>query len=159
MKNVPVTRRILRFRLGVLFLLLPCITFAGDPTPTTTDSAYDAMKFEASEIIVKFKEGTPQAIVQSLLLGEGMSILYEMDLQFEGRKDLARTEVTDDPIREFQNWTRSDEFKEAEAERDAAVEAAREGFEADEEAVRSRREFEEKKTTPAPSGERGTLSP
>jgi len=37
------------------------------------------MKFEASEIIVKFKEGTPQAIVQSLLLGEGMSILYEMD--------------------------------------------------------------------------------
>ena len=79
MKNVPVTPRILRFLLVVLFLLPPCLTFAGDPTPTTTDSAYGAMKFEAGEIIVKFKDGIPQAIVQSLLLGEGMSILYEMD--------------------------------------------------------------------------------
>ncbi len=82
MKNIPMipmTRRILRFLLVVLFLLLPCLTFAGDPTPTTPDPAPGAMEFKAGEIIVKFKEGTPQANVQSALLAEDLSILDELD--------------------------------------------------------------------------------
>ena len=86
------TRRILNFLLVIVFLFLPCLTFAGDPTPTTTDPAppsspptlggmkggRGAMEFEAGEIIVKFREGISQASVQSLLLAEDMSILDEM---------------------------------------------------------------------------------
>ena len=37
------------------------------------------MEFETGEIIVKFKEGIPQASVKSLLLAEGMSVLNELD--------------------------------------------------------------------------------
>ena len=76
---IPMTRRILLFLLVVLFLLLPCLAFAGDPTPTTTDPACGAMEFKAGEIIVKFKEGTPQANVQSVLLAEDLSVLDELD--------------------------------------------------------------------------------
>ena len=76
---IPMTRRILRFLLVVLFLLLPCLTFAGDPTPTTTDPAPAPMEFKAGEIIVKFKEGIPQANVQSMLFAEDLSILDEPD--------------------------------------------------------------------------------
>ena len=82
MKNIPMipmTRRILRFLLVVLFLLLPCLTFAGDPMPTTTDPAPGAMEFKAGEIIVKFKESIPQANVQSVLLAEDVSVLDELD--------------------------------------------------------------------------------
>ena len=79
MKNVPVTRRILNLLLAVLFLLLPCLAFAEDPMPTTTDPACGAMEFKAGEIIVKFKEGAPQANVQSVLLAEDLSILDEPD--------------------------------------------------------------------------------
>lgn len=75
---IPMTRRILRFLLVVLFLLLPCLAFAGDPTPTTSDPAPGAMEFKVGEIIVKFKEGIPQANVQSVLLAEDLSILDEL---------------------------------------------------------------------------------
>jgi subtilisin family serine protease len=79
MKNVPMTRRISHLLLVVLFLLLPCLSFAEEPMPTTTDPAYGGMEFKAGEIIVKFKEGTPKASVQSLLLAEKAEILDEMD--------------------------------------------------------------------------------
>ena len=79
MKNVPMTRRILNLLLAVLFLLLPCLAFAEEPKPTTIAPACGAMEFKAGEIIVKFKEGIPQANVQSLLLAEELEILDEMD--------------------------------------------------------------------------------
>ncbi len=79
MKNLPMTRGILHLLLAVLFLLLPCLAFAEEPKPTTTDPAYDAMEFKAGEIIVKLKEGIPKASVQSLLLAEDISILDELD--------------------------------------------------------------------------------
>jgi hypothetical protein len=86
-------KSILRFLLAVLVLISPCLTFAEEPKPMTTDSppllspptlggkegGCGAREFEAGEIIVKFRDGVPQASVQSLLLAEGMSILYEMD--------------------------------------------------------------------------------
>jgi thermitase len=78
MKNLPMTRRILNVLLAALFLLLPCLTFAEEPTQTTNDPAYGAMEFKAGEIIVKFKEGIPKASVPSLLLAENLSILDEM---------------------------------------------------------------------------------
>ncbi len=82
MKNIPMIpmiRRILLFLLVTFLLFLPCLAFAGDPTPTTTDPAPGAMEFKAGEIIVKFKEGTPQANVQSVLLAEDLSVLDEPD--------------------------------------------------------------------------------
>ncbi|MGA9351891.1 MAG: S8 family serine peptidase [Anaerolineae bacterium] len=69
----------LHFLLVVLFLLLPCFSFAEEPIPTTTDPACGAMEFEAGEIIVKFREGVPQASVQSLLLSEDVEVLDEME--------------------------------------------------------------------------------
>ena len=78
MKNVPMTRRILNLLLTVLFLLLPCLAFAEEPKPTATNPACGAMEFKAGEIIVKFKEGIPQASVKSLLLAEDMSVLDEL---------------------------------------------------------------------------------
>jgi len=79
MKNVPMTRRILNLLLAVLFLLLPCLAFAGEPEPMTTNPAYGAMEFKAGEIIVKFREGISRASIQSLLLAEELEILDEMD--------------------------------------------------------------------------------
>ena len=109
MKGAPMIKSILHFLLVVLLLLLPCLAFAEEPMPRTTDPAlpsspptlrqpFDgaqdkaqgaafggkeegrgAMEFKAGEIIVKFKEGIPQAGVQSLLLAEDISILDEMD--------------------------------------------------------------------------------
>ena len=78
MKNVPMTRRILRFILVGLFLLLPCLSFAGEPEPMTTNPAYGAMEFKAGEIIVKFKEDIPKASIQSLLLAEKVEVLNEL---------------------------------------------------------------------------------
>jgi len=78
MKGAPMTKSILHFFSVVLFLLLPCLAFAEEPMPTTTDPARGAMKFKAGEIIVKFKEGIPQARIQPLLLTGDMSILDEM---------------------------------------------------------------------------------
>ena len=72
------TRRILNLLLTVLFLLLPCLAFAEEPKPTATNPACGAMEFKAGEIIVKFKEGIPQASVKSLLLAEDMSVLDEL---------------------------------------------------------------------------------
>ena len=79
MKNVPMTRRILNLLLAVLFLLLPCLAFAGEPEPMTTNPAYGAMEFKAGEIIVKFREGISRASIQSLLLAEELEILDELD--------------------------------------------------------------------------------
>lgn len=79
MKSAPMLKSISHFLLVVLFFLLPCFSFAEEPIPTTTDPACGAMEFEAGEIIVKFREGIPQASVQSLLLAEEVSILDEMD--------------------------------------------------------------------------------
>ncbi len=101
MKGAPTIKSILHFLLVVLVLLLPCLAFAEEPIPRTTDPASPsspptlrqaqdaalggkeggrgAMEFKAGEIIVKFKEGIPQAGVQSLLLAEDISILDEMD--------------------------------------------------------------------------------
>ncbi len=93
MKGAPTIKSILHFLLVVLVLLLPCLAFAEEPMPRTTDPApplsppmlggmkggRGAMEFKAGEIIVKFKEGIPQAGVQSLLLAEDISILDEMD--------------------------------------------------------------------------------
>ena len=92
MKNVPMIRRILNLLLAVLFLLLPCLSFADEPTPTITNSAPSSspelggkeggrggMEFKAGEIIAKFKEDIPKASVQSLLLTEELEILDEMD--------------------------------------------------------------------------------
>ena len=79
MKGAPMIKSILRFLMVVLFLLFPCFAFAEEPMPRTTDPACGTMEFKAGEIIVKFKEGIPQARVQSLLLAEDVSILDEMD--------------------------------------------------------------------------------
>ena len=93
MKGAPMIKRILHFLLVVPFLLLPCLAFAEEPMPTTTDPAPPSspptlggkeggrgvMEFKAGEIIVKFKEGIPQSGVQSLLLTEDISILGEID--------------------------------------------------------------------------------
>ncbi len=79
MKNVPMLERISLFLLIVFLLLLPCLSSAEEPTPTTADPAYGAAEFKAGEIIVKFKEGMPKASVQSLLLAEDLEILDEMD--------------------------------------------------------------------------------
>ena len=79
MKGAPMIKSILHFLMVVLFLLFPCFGFAEEPMPRTTDPACGTMEFKAGEIIVKFKEGIPQARVQSLLLAEDVSILDEMD--------------------------------------------------------------------------------
>ena len=79
MKGASMIKRILHFLLIIPFLLFPCLAFAEEPMPTTTNLALDAEEFKAGEIIVKFKEGIPQAGVQSLLLAENISILDEMD--------------------------------------------------------------------------------
>jgi thermitase len=79
MKHVPMIRRVLHLLLVVLFLLLPCLTFAEEPKPTANSQACGAMEFKAGEIIVKFKEGISQASVQSLLLTEDVEVLDEMD--------------------------------------------------------------------------------
>ncbi len=94
MKSIPMTKSVLHFILVVLFLLPPCLAFAEGPKPPTTDAAppsspptlggkeeggHGAMELKAGEIIVKFKEGVPQASIQSLLLAEDISILDEMD--------------------------------------------------------------------------------
>ena len=101
MKGAPMLKSISHFLLAVLFLLIPCFVFAEEPIPTTTDlpplsspptlrpcsgqalggkeGRHGAMEFEAGEIIVKFREGIPQASVQSLLLAEEVSILDEME--------------------------------------------------------------------------------
>jgi subtilisin family serine protease len=79
MKGASMIKSTLHFLLVVLFLLLPCFSFAEEPIPTTTDPACGAMEFEAGEIIVKFREGISQASIQSLLLAEEVSILDEME--------------------------------------------------------------------------------
>ena len=79
MKSAPMLKSISHFLLAVLFLLIPCFAFAEEPIPTTTDPACGAMEFEAGEIIVKFREGVPQASVQSLLLSEDVEVLDEME--------------------------------------------------------------------------------
>ena len=79
MKGAPMLKNISHFLLPVLFLLLPCFSFAEEPIPATIDPACGAMEFEAGEIIVKFREGIPQASVQSLFLAEEVSILDEME--------------------------------------------------------------------------------
>ena len=72
-------KSVLRFLLAVIVLIVPCLTFAEEPKPTIIAPACDARDFEAGEIIVKFKDGVPQASVQSLLLAKDVSILDEMD--------------------------------------------------------------------------------
>jgi len=93
MKNLPMTRRILHLLLVGLFLFLPCLAFAGEPEPMTTNPAppssppklggkeggRGAMEFKAGEIIVKFREGVSQTSVRSLLLAEKIDILRETD--------------------------------------------------------------------------------
>ncbi len=79
MKGTPMIKSTLHFLLVVPFLFLPCLAFAEEPIPTTTNPALDAMEFKAGEIIVKLREGISQASVRSLLLAEDMSILDEMD--------------------------------------------------------------------------------
>jgi len=79
MKGAPMIKRILHFLLVIPFLLIPCLAFAEEPMPTTTDPARGAMEFKAGEIIVKFKEGIPQSGVQSLLLTEDVSSLDELN--------------------------------------------------------------------------------
>jgi thermitase len=101
MKGTPTIKRILHFLLVVLFLLLPYLAFAEEPMPTTInpsppsssptlrprsgqalggkEGGRDAMKFEAGEIIVKFREGVTQASIQPSLLTEDVSILDEID--------------------------------------------------------------------------------
>ncbi len=93
MEGVPMIKIMTHFFLVVLFLLFPCLAFAEDPMPTTTNPAApppplglgekegerDAMEFRVGEIIVKFKEGISQASIQSLLLVEEISILDTMD--------------------------------------------------------------------------------
>ncbi len=79
MKGALMIKRILHFLLVVPFLFLPCLAFAEEPMPTTTDPAYGAMEFKAGEIIVKFREDISQAGIQSLLLTEDVSILDEID--------------------------------------------------------------------------------
>jgi len=39
MENLPMIKKVLRLLLVVLFLLLPCLSFAEEPRPTTTDPA------------------------------------------------------------------------------------------------------------------------
>jgi len=75
------------------------------------------------------------------------SIPYEIQYIYEGRRDLAVEQVTDDPVREFQTWYRSDEFKEAEEDRKEAVESAKS------------KEFEEGKTILAPPSQDGEPPP
>lgn len=79
MKGAPMIKSILHFLVVVLFLLFPCFAFAEEPMPRATDPACGTMEFKAGEIIVKFKQGIPQAGVQSLLLAEDVSVLDEMD--------------------------------------------------------------------------------
>ncbi len=101
MKSIPMTKIVLHILLVVLFLFLPCLALADEPQPTITGPAPPSspptlrpcsgqalggkerergvMEFKAGEIIVKFKEGIPQASVQSLLLTEKLEILDELD--------------------------------------------------------------------------------
>jgi subtilisin family serine protease len=79
MKSTPMIKSVLHFSLVVLFLLIPCFAFAEEPIATMTDPAYDAMEVEGGEIIVKFRDGIPQASVQSLLLTEEVEILDKLD--------------------------------------------------------------------------------
>jgi hypothetical protein len=79
MKGEPMIKRILHFLLVVPFLLLPGLAFAEEPVPTTTNPTCGAKEFEAGEIIVKFKEGVPQSVAQSLFPTEDVSILGEID--------------------------------------------------------------------------------
>ena len=109
MKGALMIKSMLHFFLVGLFLFPPCLAFAEEPMPTTTnpsppsspptlrqgfdrlspaaqdvalggkEGGRDAMDFKAGEIIVKFREDIPQASVQSLLLAEGISILDEID--------------------------------------------------------------------------------
>jgi thermitase len=78
MKSVPKIKRVLHLLLVVLFLLLPCLSFAEEPKPPITDPTQGGLGFKAGEIIVKFKKGIPQATIQSLLLTQGMNMLDEM---------------------------------------------------------------------------------
>jgi len=105
MKRATMIKGVLRFLLIILFAIPPCLGFADEPRPTTTDlltlssppmpalskveglggkeGRRDAMEFKAGEIIVKFKKGIPQAAIQSLLFTQGMNVLDEMaDLGF-----------------------------------------------------------------------------
>ncbi len=101
MKGAPTIKSILHFLLVVLFLLLPCLAFAEEPMPRTTNPAppssppilrqaqdaalggkeggRGAMEFKAGEIIVKFKDGIPQDGFRSLLLAEDVEVLDEME--------------------------------------------------------------------------------
>jgi subtilisin family serine protease len=79
MRHVPMIRRVLHLLLVVLFLLLPCLTFAEEPKPTANSQTCGVMEFKAGEIIVKFKEDIPRARVQSLLLTEDVEVLDKMD--------------------------------------------------------------------------------
>ena len=47
-------------------------------------------------------------------------VMWNFSFEFEGHPDLTEEGITDDPIREFQTWYRTDEFKEAQEERDEA---------------------------------------
>ncbi len=73
------SRRVLYLLAVALFFFLPCLSFAEEPKPTTTDPACGGMGFKAGEIIVKFREDIPQASIQSLFLVEDLGILDEMD--------------------------------------------------------------------------------
>jgi len=100
MKGAPMSRHILHFLLIVFFILPPCLAFAEELTPTTTDPAYPssppkpapseveglggkeggsgAMEFKPGEVIVGLREAISQASIQSLLLAEDIGILDEM---------------------------------------------------------------------------------
>jgi subtilisin family serine protease len=78
MKNLPMIRRVLNLILAVLLLLLPCLSFAEEPMPTTADPACGAMEFKAGEIIVKFREDVSQAGIQSWFRAEELEILDEL---------------------------------------------------------------------------------
>ena len=79
MKGTSMIKSTLHFLLLVLLLLLPCFSFAEEPMPTTPGPACGTMEFETGEIVVRFKEGIPQASIQSLLVAEKVRVLDELD--------------------------------------------------------------------------------
>ena len=105
MKSAPMIKRILHFLLTVFVLLLPCLAFAEEPIATPTDPACGTTEFEAGEIIIEFKEGIPQASVQSLLLEPNHIVQIAEPIAVEPHYGLRAPDVIPNDPRYQSQWS------------------------------------------------------